>query len=83
MFSTTNPVTPSSMTSATEPPRNATTGVPHASDSIITSPNGSGQSIGKSKARAFPRNALFSASVISPMKSISGWSISGAISCLK
>jgi hypothetical protein len=31
------------------------TGVPHAIDSIITSPNGSGQSIGKSSAYALPR----------------------------
>ena len=49
--STTKPVTPSSRTSGTEPPRNATTGVPHASASIITRPNGSGQSIGNSSAR--------------------------------
>ena len=46
------PVTPSSITSGTEPRRSAITGVPAASDSIITSPNGSGQSLGKRVARA-------------------------------
>ena len=50
--STMIPVTPSSSTSGTEPRRVATTGVPQASDSIITSPNGSSQSIGKIVARA-------------------------------
>ena len=37
------PVTPSSITSGTEPQRNAITGVPHAMASTITIPNGSGQ----------------------------------------
>ena len=59
MSSTTKPVTPSSMTSGTEPLRKATTGVPQASASIITRPNGSGQSIGNSKAQALPRNSSF------------------------
>ena len=36
------------------------TGVPQAIASIITSPNGSGQSIGNSSARASPRNSFFS-----------------------
>ena len=35
------------MTSGTEPRRQAMTGVPQAIASIITRPNGSGQSIGK------------------------------------
>ena len=51
---TTNPVSPSSRTSGTEPLRKATTGVPQAMASIITSPNGSGQSMGNSRARALP-----------------------------
>ena len=57
-----NPVTPWSRISGTDPPRMATTGVPHASDSIITRPKGSGQSIGNSKAVAPPRKAPFSPS---------------------
>src|SRR6266545_8403920 len=43
-----NPVTPWRRTSGTEPHGLAITGVPQASASIITSPNGSGQSTGKS-----------------------------------
>ena len=57
--STMKPVTPSSMTSGTEPRLNAMTGVPHAMASIITSPNGSGQSIGTSSAIAPLRNSGF------------------------
>ena len=45
-------VTPSRTTSGTEPSGKAITGVPHASDSTITRPNGSGQRIGMSSARA-------------------------------
>ena len=48
--STTNPVTPSCITSGTEPQRQAITGVPQAIASIMTKPNGSGQSIGNSRA---------------------------------
>ena len=59
--STTKPVTPSVITSGTEPRRKATTGVPHAIASIITRPNGSGQSIGKSTPCARPRNASLAA----------------------
>ena len=44
------PVTPSSTISGTEPQRQAMTGVPQAMASIITRPNGSGQSIGNSSA---------------------------------
>jgi hypothetical protein len=40
--------------------------VPHASASIITRPNGSGQSIGKRRARALPMNSFLSRSSISP-----------------
>ena len=57
-LSTMKPEMPSSITSGTEPRRNAITGVPHAMASIMTSPNGSGQSIGKSRAAAFLRLAL-------------------------
>ena len=63
------PVTPSSITSGTEPRLNAITGVPQAIASIITRPNGSGQSIGTSSAIAPLRNADFSWSLISPMYS--------------
>ena len=44
------PVTPSVITSGTEPRRNAITGVPHAMASIMTRPKGSGQSIGNNNA---------------------------------
>ena len=40
--------------------------VPQAIASIMTRPNGSGQSIGNRSARAPPRNAALSASPISP-----------------
>ena len=50
--STMNPVSPSSTTSGTEPRLKAMTGVPQAIASIITRPNGSGQSIGTSRAMA-------------------------------
>ena len=46
------PVRPCSMTSGTEPWRMAITGVPQASDSIMTSPNGSGHWMGNSVQRA-------------------------------
>ena len=48
------------------------TGVPQAIASIITSPNGSGQSIGTSSAIAPLRNADLSLSPISPMYSTYG-----------
>ena len=67
------------MTSGTDPCLYAITGVPQASASIITMPNGSGQSIGKINAPALPRNSPFSPSPISPMNSTSGWSSSGWI----
>lgn len=44
--STMKPVSASSITSGTEPRLNAITGVPQLIASIITKPNGSGQSIG-------------------------------------
>ena len=44
------------------------TGVPQAMASIITRPKGSGQEMGKSRARAPPRKSDFSASLISPTK---------------
>ncbi len=55
--------------SGTEPIGRASTGVPQASDSIITSPKGSGQSIGNTRPSAPPRNSDFSDSEISPMNS--------------
>ena len=58
--STMKPVTPSSTPSGTEPRLNAITGVPQAIASIITRPNGSGQSIGTSSAVAPERKADFS-----------------------
>ena len=67
-----NPVSPGVTTSGTEPHGRAITGVPHASASIIARPNGSGQSIVNSKAKALPRNSLFSDSLISPIYSTSG-----------
>ena len=70
--STMKPVTPSSMTSGTEPRRYAMTGVPQAIASIITSPNGSGQSIGNSSARRRRGTSPLSGSPISPMNSTSG-----------
>src|SRR4051812_11492956 len=56
---TTKPVIPSSMTSGTEPDLKAMTGVPQAMASIMTRPNGSGQSIGNSNAAAPARNCRF------------------------
>jgi hypothetical protein len=53
---TMNPVLPCSMTSGTAPLSKAITGVPQARDSIMTRPNGSGQSMGMSRALAPPRN---------------------------
>ena len=60
------------MTSSTAPQRVAITGVPHAIDSIITSPNGSSHWIGKSVARALPSSSTFSPWLTSPRYSI--WS---------
>ena len=51
---------PGSITSGTAPQRDAITGVPHAIDSIITRPNGSSHSIGKSVARACWSSSTFS-----------------------
>jgi hypothetical protein len=66
-------VSPASPTvSGSAAARAATTGVPQASASMITRPNGSGQSMGKSSAAALPRNSSFSCSSISPTYSTSG-----------
>ena len=81
-LATMRPVTPSSTISGTEPHGNAITGVPHAIASIMTSPKGSGQSIGNISARALPRNSCLSRSVISPTNSTPGPSI-GSITVLK
>ena len=69
------------MISGTEPRLKAITGVPHAIASIITRPNGSGQSIGNSSAmRAATGSPASRASLISPMNSTCGLpSISGLI----
>ncbi len=64
-----NPVSPGSTTSGTEPRLNAITGVPHAIASIMTRPNGSGQSIGISSPTAPDRKSGFCASLISPISS--------------
>ena len=53
-----NPVTPFSSTSGTEPFSNAMTGVPQAIASIITSPNGSRQAIGKQEAGGIAQKLL-------------------------
>jgi hypothetical protein len=82
-LSTMNPVVPSSMTSGTDPQRHAITGVPRDIASIITRPNGSGQSIGKTSARAPSSSASFSRSPSSPRNSTCGSSINGSIVSLK
>ena len=64
------PLRPCSITSGTAPQRVAITGVPHAIDSIITRPNGSSHSIGKSVARASWSSSTFSPWVTSPRYSI-------------
>jgi len=79
MVSQTKPVTPWSMTSGTEPRRKAITGVPHAMDSAMTIPNGSGQSIGNTSAAALHSSSCLSRSPISPMNSTCGWPSSGLI----
>jgi hypothetical protein len=54
-------------------------GAPQAMASIITSPKGSGQSIGTIRAMARLKNSDFCASVISPMNSTCGLARSGLI----
>ena len=60
------PPRPSATTSGTAPRRVAITGVPQAIDSIITRPNGSSHSIGKSVARASWSSSSFSDWLTSP-----------------
>ena len=57
------------MISGTEPLHHAITGVPHASASIITRPNGSAQSIGNSSAEAPRKNSFLRSPPTSPMNS--------------
>src|SRR6516164_9298387 len=57
--STMKPVMPSSTTSGAEPRLNAITGVPQAIASIMTKPNGSGQSIGTNNVIAPLKNSDF------------------------
>jgi hypothetical protein len=74
---------PSSITSGTEPDLKAMTGVPHAMASIMTRPNGSGQSIGNSSAAAPARNCRFVSSLTSPLSWTSLPSICGSSCSLK
>ena len=80
---TMKPVTPWSTISGTAPQRHATTGVPQAMASIMTRPNGSGQSMGNRTAAALPRNVDFSLSPISPRNSIPGSLSRGSITLAK
>ena len=73
------PVTPWSTISGTEPCGQAITGVPQDIASIIASPNGSGQSMGKSSAVALPRNPGLCASSTSPTNLTCGSLSSGLI----
>ena len=59
------------------------TGVPHAIASIMTRPNGSGQSMGKSSAAAPARNGCFASSFTSPMSLIWVRSFCGSSRSLK
>jgi hypothetical protein len=52
----------------------------HAMASIITKPNGSGQSTGNNRAAASPRNLVFSRSSISPINSTPEPSMSASMS---
>jgi len=81
--STMKPVSLSSITSGTEPRLNAITGVPQLIASIITKPNGSGQSIGINRPTAPERKAGFSRSPISPIISTPGPSSIGRITASK
>src|SRR5215207_8490324 len=83
MVSTIAPLTPSSMTSGTEPLRQAITGVPADIASIMTRPKGPGQSIGNNRARALPRKLALLRSSTSPTNSISGCARSGRIASSK
>src|SRR5215472_14590376 len=67
--STTKPVSPSSTISGAEPRLKAITGVPQAIASIMTRPNGSGQSIGTNNVIAPLKNSDLSRSLISPIYS--------------
>jgi len=60
------PVRRCSTTSGAAPSGKASTGVPQASASIITMPNGSGQRIGTSSARALASSDVLVAKSTSP-----------------
>lgn len=60
------PVTPSSTISGTDPTGTATTGVPVASASTITRPNGSGHRRGFSRAQEPPSSSSLSRAPSSP-----------------
>jgi hypothetical protein len=70
--SQTIPVTPSTTTSGTEPRRSATTGVPQAIASIITMPNGSSQTMGKTRAAARESRSRFATASAGPKIVTSG-----------
>ena len=65
-----NPVSPSAITSGTDPRGWAITGVPHAMDSVITSPKGSSQSIGNSTPLDRDIRSAFSCTEISPSTTV-------------
>ena len=69
--STAKPVTPSSITSAIDPRRKATTGVPQAIASTTDRPNGSANAIGCSSTEAPPRMRERSAGPTDPRYSTS------------
>ena len=68
-MSTIQPVSPSAITSGTDPRGVAITGVPHAIASVMTRPKGSSQSIGNSTACACASSEAFSSWPISPSTS--------------
>jgi len=69
---TTNPVPPCASTSGTEPFFHAMTGVPQASDSIMTKPKGSGQSWETGGLAAFAPTAVMGQVQLATPASIGG-----------
>jgi hypothetical protein len=63
---------PSSIISGTDPARQAMVGFPFVIASIMIRSKGSGQSIGKSNARALPRKAFFQDFVYLPHLPLAG-----------
>ena len=81
--STRKPVLPSTISSGAAPSSKAITGVPHASASTMTIPNGSCQRIGISSPLAREKRERFLAPPISPAKRTLSPSIWGATSWSK